>query len=375
MSWKTRCIAAAAAALTLFTAVAPAHAELQEYLLPDGFNSQHVTGANPLPVSTVPNATVTGSAASATTLSNFPAATLGASSVTFHWTTAGAGNVATYEGSNDGINWAGITCQSSAAAGLASALTTVFSVAVASPITCSTGGFSQVRVRISTYVSGTPAVVAQFSSLQAIITAVIQNNVTMLGAQQPGVSTSTVGFMTGGFDGTNYRNFKTDVTGDLGVVGWLTGGSLASASIPGFNIELYDGTNYRMAASDPSGAAITSPWAATANRWNFAAASGGIVNTTTAVTIKAAAGASIRNYVNSCQVSHDALGAATELVVRDGASGTVIERMRLQTAAQEGITWNFDSPLKGTANTLMEVAAITAVTGGIYVNCQGFAGS
>ena len=47
--------------------------------------------------------------------------------------------------------------------------------------------------------------------------------------------------------------------------------------------------------------------------WNYATATGGIVNTTTAVTIKTAAGASVRNYLKNLQISADTLGAATEL--------------------------------------------------------------
>lgn len=108
------------------------------------------------------------------------------------------------------------------------------------------------------------------------------------------------------------------------------------------------------------------------NTWNYAAAGSGIVNTTTAVTIKAAAAAGIRNYIKSLQVDHDALGGVTELVVRDGASGTVLWRGKLQTTAAEGAQVLFDPPLRGTAATLMEVATLTAVTGGVYVNAQGY---
>lgn len=117
--------------------------------------------------------------------------------------------------------------------------------------------------------------------------------------------------------------------------------------------------------------------ALSATYWNFAAATGGIVNTTTAVTIKAAAGASVRNYVCSLQIAHDALGAATELAVRDGAAGAVIWRGKLQTTAMDASanTINLYPCLRGTANTLMEVVTLTAVTGGVFVNAQGYTGS
>mgnify|MGYP007071586322 CR=1 FL=1 len=113
----------------------------------------------------------------------------------------------------------------------------------------------------------------------------------------------------------------------------------------------------------------------TTSFWNYAAAASGIVNTTTAVTVKAAAGASVRNYISSIDIEWDTLGAATEFAIRDGAAGTVIYRTKLNTAAGRK-TVNFPVPLRGTANTLVEVVTLTAsVTGGVFVNLQGFTGA
>ena len=106
--------------------------------------------------------------------------------------------------------------------------------------------------------------------------------------------------------------------------------------------------------------------------WNYAAASSGIASTTTAVTIKAAAGAGLRNYITDIQISHATLGAATEFAVRDGAGGTVLWRGTLGTVANENISVRFNTPLVGTANTLLEVLTISSVTGGVYFNAQGF---
>jgi hypothetical protein len=117
---------------------------------------------------------------------------------------------------------------------------------------------------------------------------------------------------------------------------------------------------------------VTKDFASSENDWQFAAAASGIVNTTTAVTIKAAGAASVRNFLTCLSISHDLLGAVTELVVRDGASGTVIFRTKLQTPAIENETFVFPTPLRGTAATLIEVATLTAVTGGVYVNAQGY---
>jgi hypothetical protein len=122
-------------------------------------------------------------------------------------------------------------------------------------------------------------------------------------------------------------------------------------------------------------AAITAVWQqlqAPNGIWSYAPPTSGLVNTTTAVTIKAAAGTGKRTYVTSCTLSHDTLGAATEFVLRDGAAGTVIFRRKLQTTAIESATLDFRTPLRSSANTQIEAAELTAVTGGVYLNCQGY---
>lgn len=113
-----------------------------------------------------------------------------------------------------------------------------------------------------------------------------------------------------------------------------------------------------------------------AGYWGYAAAAGGITNTTAAVTVKAADTTGARNYVMSAQCSSDALGAATELAIRDGAGGTVMWRGKLQTAGvPNGIDLTFNPPLRGSVNTLVEIVTLTAsVTGSVYCNLQGFTG-
>lgn len=112
-----------------------------------------------------------------------------------------------------------------------------------------------------------------------------------------------------------------------------------------------------------------------ASRWSYAGASGGIVNSTTAVTIAAAAGAGLRNYLSGLQLDAGALGVATEVAIRDGAGGTVLWRGLVGTGGLSSRI-SFATPLKGSANTLMEVVTLTAsVTGGVYVNAQGFTGA
>jgi hypothetical protein len=110
------------------------------------------------------------------------------------------------------------------------------------------------------------------------------------------------------------------------------------------------------------------------NPWAYAAATSGIASTTTAVTIKAAAGAGLRSYLTDLQISHATLGAATEFAVRDGAGGTVLFRMTLATTANENISIHFRTPLRSSINTLLEVVTLSSVTGGVFVNAQGYDG-
>jgi hypothetical protein len=124
----------------------------------------------------------------------------------------------------------------------------------------------------------------------------------------------------------------------------------------------------------PNRSVLVTKDASPTNYWQYAAAAGGLANTTTAVPIAPAAGAGLRNYLSGLQLSASALGAATEVAIRDGAGGTVLWRGYVGTDGISGVQGvTFDKPLKGTANTLMEAVTLTAtVTGGVYVNAQGF---
>lgn len=108
--------------------------------------------------------------------------------------------------------------------------------------------------------------------------------------------------------------------------------------------------------------------------WHYAAAAGGIVNSTSAVTLAAAAGAGKRNYLATLDLSASASTTATEIVVRDGAGGAVIWRGRIGTAGMDARSITFSPPLKGSANTLLEFVGLTAAgsSSAIYVNAHGF---
>lgn len=106
--------------------------------------------------------------------------------------------------------------------------------------------------------------------------------------------------------------------------------------------------------------------------WSYAAAASGIAGSTTAVTVKAAAGAGARNYITSMQLQTATLGNATEFCIRDGAAGPVLWRTQLQTTAMPLLTIDFAVPLKGSTNTLLEIITLSSATGGVYCNLQGF---
>jgi hypothetical protein len=122
-----------------------------------------------------------------------------------------------------------------------------------------------------------------------------------------------------------------------------------------------------------SAAMVVMPYSVPEVFWSYAAAAGGILNTTTAVTVKAAAGASLRNYITNIQIMSEALTNATELAIRDGAAGTVLWRIKIPTGGLASSNFDFSCPLRGTANTLLEVVTLTASgAGAVYVNMQGF---
>lgn len=100
--------------------------------------------------------------------------------------------------------------------------------------------------------------------------------------------------------------------------------------------------------------------------WQYAAASGGIVNTTD-VAAKAAGAAGVRNYVTGCSLSNNS-ATATEFVIKDGA--TVIWRVHCP-ANMPNTPFTFPTPLRGTAASIINIACITTAAA-VYANLQGY---
>lgn len=175
----------------------------------------------------------------------------------------------------------------------------------------------------------------------------------------------------------NLRNrlVLTTVSGADGLANTNVGRALASTNqttelaVQIVNM-VYNGTTWDRQRGDTNGT-LTQP-GLSATHWSYAAKSGGISNTTTAVTIKASAGGALKNCITAIQITAGTLGADTEVAIRDGAAGPVLWRGFLGTAGGQ-LDIVFPVPIVGSAATLLEVVTLTAtVTGGVYVNVQGF---
>ena len=114
------------------------------------------------------------------------------------------------------------------------------------------------------------------------------------------------------------------------------------------------------------GVLVTRPWQIPELEWSYAAAAGGVVNTTD-VPLVAAAGAGLRRYITGLSLSN-ANAVATEVVLKDGA--TVIWRGHLPANAPMSEIV-FENPLRTTAATALNFACITTAAQ-VYVNAQGF---
>lgn len=114
------------------------------------------------------------------------------------------------------------------------------------------------------------------------------------------------------------------------------------------------------------GVLVTRPWQIPELEWSYAAAAGGVVNTTDVV-LAAAAGAGLRRYITSMQLKNTN-AVATEVVLKDGA--TIIWRGHVSASMTTSEEIVFQNPLKTTANAALNFACIT--TGAlVYVNAQG----
>lgn len=143
-------------------------------------------------------------------------------------------------------------------------------------------------------------------------------------------------------------------------------------ALPVVGLYAYTGSSWGPFRADINGTLVQSAQVAT--RWRYTSGASPILsNTTTAVTIKTAAGGVLRNVVDACQFTTTAFGASVPLAIRDGAAGTIMFALTVPTAGfLQPVIIRFDPPLTGTANTLTEIVTTTAnTTGTVTANCQG----
>lgn len=96
-----------------------------------------------------------------------------------------------------------------------------------------------------------------------------------------------------------------------------------------------------------------------------------ITNIATDVTLKTAAGATVRNYLTALQISHTTLGAPVFIRVKDGAATTIWQGY-LNTPFTEGFSIVFPTPLRGSVNSPLVIQTATATTGDIAISAQGY---
>lgn len=266
--------------------------------------------------------------------------TSGYGSVSVQVVSAGTTCTIIYEASEDGITWSGVSGWSiSATASSTPSTTSTTTAQLIFPLYA-----KQFRARVSTYTSGTVTVQGTLRKdtipKQAVLVS-ISGSATVVGNNGDGSAVAANG------------------------VGVLAEARTTNKTAQASGI-------YIRPIATSIGAAVNKPFQVPELDWSYPAAAGGISNTTTAVTMVGAAGAGIRNYLTAIQVSAGALGAASEIAVRDGAGGTVIWRGFLSTAGGNQSV-NLSSPIKSTANTLLEVVTLTAtITGAVYINAQGY---
>ena len=287
-----------------------------------------VNSSNPLPVAQADGLTVSGTATSAAVL--FTTSMLNYESITVQVTSAGTSCTITYETSEDGVNWQTTSGLTTSNIGTSSnATTSTTAIILQFPRKA-----SNFRARVSAYSS--PSTVSVVGTLSKA--PVAQLGLTWIGGglsfEGGGVGTNPIAV---GLEGRT--SSKTSVTN-------------ATLVRP---ISTLDGRQVIRLNSIPE------------NEWVYAAASGGITNTTD-VALVAAQGAGIKNYLTGLSVAN-ANATASEIVIKDGAS-TVIWRMYL--AANAPIqSIKFVTPLQSSANTALNVACITTGTQ-TYINAQGY---
>lgn len=152
------------------------------------------------------------------------------------------------------------------------------------------------------------------------------------------------------------------------VSGHNSNGTSDSGRPLGVGAFVFNGTSWDRSRGDANGTVVT-PHALAASRWSYAGVSGGIT-TTSDVTLIAAGGTSVRNYLSALQYINTS-AVASEIVVKEGS--TVLWRGYAPAAMTQAEKIMFEVPLRAAPNTPLTVALLTTATATI-VSAQGFRG-
>jgi hypothetical protein len=252
---------------------------------------------------------------------------------------AGGGSTITYQTSEDNVNFfstSGIISAALYNSGLPTTTTTTTGL-----VTFPKRG-RYFRAVVTAYVSGTVTVLYNLSKTVTPL---------FLGAISPANASGQGGGVGG-------------VPWPIGVVGRTSNSSSVTDGSVSFN------------PATLAGVQIIYPWSIPDATWQTPAAAGGIINSTTAITLHAAGAAGIRNYLSQLTITSNGVASSTtEIVVLDGA--TVIWRDYLITTPQNTIrNVMFTIPLRGSAATAMSFQTLTAQGAGsaLYVDAIGFQG-
>lgn len=116
--------------------------------------------------------------------------------------------------------------------------------------------------------------------------------------------------------------------------------------------------------TDLVGKLITSPYAPSDLTWQGT----GSKTDTSDLAVKAAAGSGVRNYITSIIVANTS-STDTTVIVKDGST----EICRVPAPANSGAVLQFPVPLKGTANTAVNIASAASVST-MYITAAGYTG-
>lgn len=114
---------------------------------------------------------------------------------------------------------------------------------------------------------------------------------------------------------------------------------------------------------------VIKPYAEAGSDWVYATPVASPITVNTATAIKAAAGAGVRNYVTGFTAYNNS-ATASVVSIQDGTTVVYTDYL----PANGAIRVTFPTPLRGTANTAMNVVLATAATS-TYVSAQGYTGT